>query len=169
MTKYVVIAAGVALLIASGLIWYLKEENATLTANLATEKANVEIAKNAISEQKKAIGRLEDQRKLDQIQLNALTGLMQTIQQDKEREIARYRKNEAQAERIIRKRPELLRRVYNRGYNRWMHDIFKATGGKVKADRDSKVSPAAAKPGNTTKDGAGVDTGNTKPRKAVGQ
>lgn len=166
MMKYLLIAAGVAILILSGIVSFQYKAIEALNQDIATERANVVTLKATIKEQNETILLVEKQRAADQVKMDWLREQkLQAVEEQKNAEasINSYRKR---LDKAAIAKPELVGRIATRATGRVMRSFFKASGGREEGPTAKDLSPT---PSVSDPPDARGDNGNnpTKSRQVV--
>ena len=118
---------GVIFLSMSGLIWYLKRENTTLTYNNTTLNISVGLAKSAVIEQKNTILELKHQRTLDQINLKKLQDTTNKIIVTHNKRITYLNAQRERLSSIAMKKPKTVQRLATTKNKKFALEMYKLT------------------------------------------
>lgn len=158
LNGYILAAVAAVMLVMGVIITFLWSENGQLQTDLATERANVQTAKDALNDQKIENVKL---RKDFEAQGRRLTDLDDQVKEwgdlyaEKERELNAWR-GRLEAETL--KRPEVVGRAARRAINRSLLDAEQATGSDPNGRAAAGDPPAASGEGaGAGRDRAGGD------------
>ena len=136
VSKYIIIAMGVALAISAGGAFLLFEQNQVLHEDVATEKANVQTVKGALKLSKGNTQLLADLREEDQVNYNALAAAMLDIEEGHEETKRQLRSYRNRLDSAALRYPDLIGRKATRATAKVMQEYYLSTGGKPDVPED---------------------------------
>lgn len=161
---YVAAAMGVALLV-SGAFGYWQYDRANgLQKSLAAERANVQIARDAVAEANATVKLMEQRIERVQFELEVINGRNTEILKEKDEANAKLNSYRDRIATIASKKPGLVGRFATRAVNGVMRDVQRTTdpdlGGKEDRGSGPVSSPASERGDTGSAGGAGADSGN---------
>jgi hypothetical protein len=141
---YILVAAGVAILLLTGAVSFVYSDNQSLRDQLATERGNVSRLAAEIEEQNGTILRLEKQRSVDQANLINLGEKLTEAEQAESEANAKLNDYRTRIDDAALAKPGLVGRLATRATDRVQRDFYEASGGGEEGEGNTAVSPTAS-------------------------
>lgn len=129
LSKYIIIGLGIALAIASGIIYWQYAHIEQLNKDVATERANVVTAKTEIKGLNDNILLLEELREQDQEAMDNLGKEVNRVEEERNEAKTKLDAFRARINRVSLRKPGLVGRAASRASNKLFRDFHTATGG----------------------------------------
>lgn len=140
-TGYIIGGLGLLLAVSCGGNYLLFKSNQGLVADVATERANVQTAKDEALSLSKDVQRLTDLRAADQRNMDLLTDKAKAAQRAADAAVAELNKWRASLEGEMFKNPEAVARAAGLAFRRVLRDIEQASGGQSAGATNEDVPP----------------------------
>lgn len=146
MKGYLYGGIAVLILLLGGAVWWLYDDVQTLQAELATEKANVQIAKTEIKGLNENIIMLEELRKQDQKMIDTMSARFADLQEKNDETVATLNSYRSRLNDVAIAKPGLVGRRATAATDR-LFDDFRTATGRTTDGTGQDVPPAQAEPG----------------------
>lgn len=148
MTGYIYVGCAIVICILSGAVAWLYDDVQDLTADLATEKLNVEVAKEQVKDLNEDIIMLEQQREQDQKSIDDLSESYNDLQDENDENLATLNSYRSRLKSVAVAKPGLVGRRATAATNRLFDEFRTSTGGKAR-ETDNAVPSAETESGES--------------------